>query len=144
MLYGRGVNRPLFKLATPRTVVAITSTLLALIAALFVLGAGGAAGGAGLHEDSVPPLVAKAGTETSRSCYSVNVPGANDGSLMELDIFGRPAPSCSFSAERIRLAVKRLPENTWGRIGHWRCVWELPAAFCGWNHLSIYASNPGD
>jgi hypothetical protein len=62
---------------------------------------------------------------------------------MEIDLFGEPAPSCSFATSRIRLAVKRLPHNTWGGIDRWKCVWEPTGAFCRRHHVTIYASNPG-
>jgi hypothetical protein len=63
---------------------------------------------------------------------------------MEIDVFGSPAPSCRFAGGRIRAAVAQLPEHTWGRIDDWKCVWELTAAFCKHDRVSLYASNPGD
>jgi hypothetical protein len=64
---------------------------------------------------------------------------------MTLDISGRPAPPCRYSANLIRAAVARIPENTWGKIGGWRCIWELPsAAVCRRQAVRIYADNPGD
>jgi hypothetical protein len=89
---------------------------------------------------AIPPLI---GQET-RDCPQVLVPGANDGSLMEIDVFGKPAPTCRSATRRLRLAVEQLPEETWGNTGAWRCIWGVSVAYCGKAKVRIYAANPGD
>jgi hypothetical protein len=72
------------------------------------------------------------------------IPGANDGSLMEIDIFGRPAPTCRSATRHIRSAVALIPEEAWGHIGGWACIWSVPEVYCGHHGVKIFAANPGD
>lgn len=90
----------------------------------------------------LPPLVGETGP--FHSCKQVAVPGANDGSLMEIDIFGKRRPSCRRATRNIRLAVARIPEGAWGQIGSWNCIWSVPEVYCGHRAAKIFAANPGD
>jgi hypothetical protein len=89
---------------------------------------------------TIPPLVGTSG----RDCPQIEVPGANDGSLIEMDIFGPHAPTCRSATRRVEAVVARLPEERWGQVGGWRCVWSLVEVYCGRHRVRIYAANPGD
>jgi hypothetical protein len=88
---------------------------------------------------TIPPFVGM----TTRDCPQIEVPGANGGSLMEIDIFGKRAPTCRSAGRHVKATVARLPEETWGHVGGWRCIWAVYEVFCGRHSVRIYATNPG-
>jgi hypothetical protein len=89
---------------------------------------------------TVPPL----GGSGTRDCRQVPVPGTNGGSLMEIDVYGRHSPTCRSATRRLKNVVGRLPEETWGRVGAWKCIWAEYEVYCAKPKVRIYAVNPGD
>jgi hypothetical protein len=79
----------------------------------------------------------------SKSCPYRVIQDLNGGGLMDIDVFGRPAPGCRFATKRLRMAARELPAGSWGRIGHWRCIWQPWAAACKRDGVTLYATNPG-
>lgn len=88
---------------------------------------------------AVPPMTGL----TGRDCRFAPVPGANGDSLMEIDVFGRHAPSCRSATRHIKKAVTSLTEETWGQVGAWRCIWAEYEVYCAKPRAKIYATNPG-
>jgi hypothetical protein len=79
----------------------------------------------------------------TRGCSYVVVAGVNGDALMEIDVFGRPAPNCRFTIRRLRMAPSQLPHGSWGYVGRWRCIWQPWAVACKRGRVTLWATNPG-
>jgi hypothetical protein len=86
----------------------------------------------------------------SRTCPQATVPqiypGYPPGGIrpQEIDIFGRDGPSCAQAIRLLRLAPTKVAQHRWGRVGTWRCVWQVAWEECKRAAVRVYASNPGD
>lgn len=77
-------------------------------------------------------------------CPQVEIPGANAGSPMEIDIFDGPAVTCSVATDQLLKVPALLAQNTWGEIDGWDCIWREVDVVCQKAKVTLYASNPGD
>jgi hypothetical protein len=125
--------RLVFLLALLVTSLAILSTALATAVAI-------AAGFTGFPH-----------TPETRDCPQVLVRNLypyprnpNYYTLMEIDVFGQPAPTCRKVVSQLNLVPSRLRIGKWGRVYGWRCFWEYYLAECLRGHIQIDAVNPGD
>ena len=152
---GRIAAGPLGPLCLLATLIVVgslavaVSTTLALRQHLSASGpsiaaAGGQSGASSTLErrDRFPSLVDQQGP--TRHCGEMEIPEANDGSAMEVDVFGRRAPRCRFARRKLRGVPWRAPERRWERLGRWNCIWETKAVVCKRGRAALWATNPGD
>lgn len=112
---GRVAAGPLCLLATLLVVgslVAATSSARAsrqhLSASSPLIAAAGGQSGAAFtveRRDRFPSLVDQGGP--ARYCGETEIPETNDGSAMEVDVFGRRAPRCRFARRKLRRVPRR-------------------------------------
>ncbi|MGO9956272.1 MAG: hypothetical protein ACLP50_09885 [Solirubrobacteraceae bacterium] len=95
------------------------------------------------HGSCVQGLVYCNGTD--HSCPQVSIPVVDDGAtVMEIDRFGGPLPSCGQTVRLLRSLPSHLREMTWGEVLGWRCRWGGARATCVRRRAIIWATNPGD
>jgi hypothetical protein len=74
----------------------------------------------------------------TRSCPQVNFVFGGQVSLLEIDVFGRPAPTCHAAVAILRRASTQLPLDRWRRLGRWRCIRTIgPAAECKHGRIGV-------
>jgi hypothetical protein len=90
-------------------------------------------------------------TSETRNCPQVLIPNLYPNpknpihyGVLEIDVFGRPAPTCKAADRQLNLVPTKLARGKWGRVGSWRCFWALYVAECKRGQVQIDAVNPGD
>ena len=87
-------------------------------------------------------VVMDASIQPVRECRPVAIAAVPEE--MEIDIYGRPAPTCRASIALARTATMLLPIEMVGEVSGWGCLWGYSVIGCTRDLVNVDAVNPGD